>query len=348
MEILDTEPPGNNQLNTSIPLLNYIPKTRANHFFYKNGLSKLIPRLTVKVHSDIEDCFSLWEKFSPKKSLFDLWDFRFSWFQGYGFKPYFYTVYERQKPLAVLPLWYSDFRKKYLWFGSDWMEDNTFFVEDEKLIDVLFRIAPSPLLLNALVIEDDWSEKNIYPHLQKDEDPKNLKSLENISSIEDLLTTFNKKDRYNLKSDYYKIMELNPKVKITKKKDLKKMNKMIEMNIERFSKDPSDESDLTDPDRKKTYEFMVKNANSYDVRFIEVFIQNHLAAIDFIITYKDTYYTMKGSNDLNRFNGIGNFMVYKEFEDALKEGYNLVDCLQMDNGWKHRFFNQKELFIVEK
>lgn len=357
MEILDTEPPGNTNKNlsksvslngSSIPLLHYIPKTRKNHFFYKNGLSKLIPRLTVKVHSNIEDCFNLWEKFSPNKSLFDLWDFRFAWYQGYGYKPYFYTVYERQKPLGVLPLWYNEFRKKYQWFGSDWMEDNTFFVEDEKFIDVLFQIAPSPIHLNAIDMNgDDWNERSFHSLLKKD-DPKNLKNIENVSSMDDLLYTLNKKDRYNLKSDYFRIMRMNPKVKITRKKSLPKMNKMIKMNIERFSKDPTDESDLVDPERRKTYQQMVKNAGVYDVKFVEVTIQNHLAAIDFIITYKDTYYTMKGSNDLNRFNGIGNFMVYTEFDDAIKEGYDLVDCLQMDNGWKHRFFTQKELYIVEK
>lgn len=341
MEITDTEPPN------SIPLLHYIPKTRSNHFFYKNGLSRLIPRLSVKVHFDIEECFELWDKFSPDKSLFDTWDFRLAWYCGYGYKPYFYTVYEKQNPIAVLPLWYSEYRKKYQWFGSDWMEDNSFFVKDPKLIDVLFEIAPNPLILNAIEIDDSWKAMKVFKHLKSD-DPKNIKEFKDISSMDELLHTFHKKDRYNLRSDYFRILEMNPKVIISEGKNMKKLSKMIAMNIERFSKDPDDESDLLDEERRQTYEFMVKNANSYDVRFIEVYIQNHLAAIDFITTYKDTYYTMKGGNDVNRFNGIGNFLVYIEFEDALTNGFSRVDCLQMDNGWKHRYFDQKEVFTLEK
>lgn len=357
MEISDSEPPGNLQrkssmiddvsTNSFLPLHHYIPKTQENHFFYKNGLSKIIPRLTVKVHSQIDECYELWEKFTCKKSLFDLWDFRKAWYEGYEYRPFFYTIYERQKPLAVLPLWYNGYRKKYQWFGSDWMEDNNFFVKDEKFIDVLFQIAPSPLLLNAIEVKNNWGQKNIFPNLKTD-DPKNLKDLTGILSIDELLSTFEKKDRYNLRSDYAQIEAMNPRVAITEGKDFEKMDMMIKMNIERFSKDPEDESDFVDKERRRTYRQMLDNAGSYKAKFIEVYIQNHLAAIDFIVTYKDRYYTMKGSNDINRFSGIGNYMVYIEFEDALKEGFSTVDCLQMDNGWKHRYFDQKELFLLEK
>ncbi len=329
------------------PLLHYIPPTRENHFFYRNGLSKLIPRLAVKVHSRIDECYDLWERFSPKQSMFDLWDFRYSWYEGYQFTPYFYTLYERGIPLAVLPLWWSDYRKKYLWFGSDWMEDNNFFVANEKLIDVLFQIAPNSLLLNAIEMRDQWVKKKFFPLLKPD-DPKNLKNLEGIITMDQLLQTFDKKSRYHLRSDYLKIQSMNPRVIITKGKDLNKLNRMITLNIERFSKDPDDESDLVDPQRRKTYERMVRNADSYDVRFIEVYIQNHLAAIDFIATYQSVYYTMKGGNDIDRFSGIGNYMVYIEFEDALRGAFRTVDCLQMDNGWKHRFFDQKRVYTLEK
>ncbi len=334
-------------LDLHLPLLHYIPRTKENHFFYRNGLSKLIPRLTVKVHSDLEKCEELWEEFSPHKSLFDLWEFRMAWHSGYGFTPFFYTIYERQKPLGMLPLWFSPYRKKYLWFGSDWMEDNSFFVKEEKLIDLLYQIAPNNMLLNCITVPERWKHKKLYSSFIQD-DAKNIKDISRVSTMDDLLQTFEKKDRYNLRSDYNRIDDMNPRVVITKRKSLKKLNMMIKMNIKRFSKDPTDESDLVDADRRLTYEYMVRNAKSYQVRFIETYIQQHLAAIDFIITYKDTYYTMKGGNDINRFKGIGNFMVYTEFEDAIEDGYSTVDCLQMDNGWKHRFFDQRQVYSLEK
>ncbi|QQG43941.1 MAG: hypothetical protein HYW86_03685 [Candidatus Roizmanbacteria bacterium] len=344
MEISDTEPPGN---VISIPLLHYIPKNQENNYFYRNGLSKLIPRLTVKVHSNIEECFTLWEEFSPKKSLFDLWDFRFAWYQGYGYQPYFYTLYERQKPLGVLPLWYSKHRKKYLWFGSDWMEDNTFFVKDEKLIDVLFEIAPNPLLLNAIEVNSDWSKKKIFNQLKYD-DPKNLKDISQVNSMDELLQSFDKKDRYNLKADYYRIEGLNPRVKVIKTNNDKHFDKLAKMNILRFSTRLDDESDLLDKDRLRTYRNIIKNSGVYKTQFVEIHIQKHLAAIDLVITYKDKYYMVKGGNDLDRFKGIGNFLLYYEFKEAIENGFSLVDCLQVDYGWKHRYFDQIPVYTLEK
>ena len=120
MKNLITEPPGEIQIQ---PLFNLIPNIRSNKYFYENGLAKFIRRLKLKVHSDIEECYLLWEKFSPKKSLFDLWDFRLAWHQGYNYKPYFYTLYDGKEQLGVLPLYYSKGCRRYEWFGTNWMED---------------------------------------------------------------------------------------------------------------------------------------------------------------------------------------------------------------------------------
>ena len=97
MEIIDFSQPKSNEIeteflqtlhNAGIPLPYFIPKTKKNHYFYKNGLSHIIPRLKVKVHSEIEECYELWEKFSTKKTLFDLWDLRYAWYKGYKCKPF--------------------------------------------------------------------------------------------------------------------------------------------------------------------------------------------------------------------------------------------------------------------
>lgn len=334
-------------LQKNIPLLQIIPKNFENRYFYANGLSKLIPRLTLKVHSEVEECFYLWDKFSTKKTLFDTWDFRFAWYEGYEYKLYFYTLYEGKNPMAVLPLWFNIKDKEFQWFGSNWMEDNTFFVEDEHFIDLLYAILPSPVELNALVKDGNFNNRLIKKELEED-DPKNIKELRNSKTIDDLLQTFEKKHRYNLRSDFLRIQNLNPKVIERKDKNMDLMQKLIEMNIEEFSKNPDDESDLVIPERAETYRSMVKNAGVYETKFFEVYIQNRLAAIDFIILYKDIYYPIKGGNDLDRFKGIGNFLIYFEFEDAIRNGFSTVDCLQYDYGWKHRFFDQKPLLKLER
>lgn len=334
-----------------ISLLSLIPKTSQNKYFYQNGLSRLIPRLSLKVHSNIEECEYLWDMFSPKKSLFDSWNFRYSWYEGYNHKPFFYTLYEGTTPLALLPLCLSyreDGKKRYEWFGTNWMEDNTFFVKEEHFIDLLYAVFPTPIHLNAIEKTSDWTKMPIDAELKPD-DPKNIKYLDGYQSMEDLLSTFKKKSRYHLKFDYQYVKSLRPRIVVTNKPDMNLMNKMIQMNIDQFSAKAGDESDLTVPKRAKTYQQMVKNSGrDYTVKFIEIYIQDRLAGIDFIIEYKNRYYTVKGGIDVNRFQGISNYMVYVEFEDALKNGYKLVDCLQIDYGWKHRYFDQYPTYIFEK
>ncbi len=344
MKNIDLEPPGVQQ---EVPLLRLIPNTNRNRYFYQNGLAKWIPKLKLKVHSDMEECYALWDKFSPKKSLFDLWDFRFSWYEGYKYRPYFYTLYEGVKPLGVLPVWYRPEKKRYEWFGSNWMEDCSFFVRDPKFIDLFLAVAPMPYHLNALGEHDAKRVKKLGK--LTDDDPKNIKNISPFKSMEELLLSFDKKHRYNLKADYLRVLEMNPNIVRSTGKRVNLMDILIEMNIAQFDTgDPEDESDLVLPERAETYRSIVRNEGIYKVHFIQVFIQSHLAAIDFIIQYKDIYYSIKGGNDVKRFRGIGNFVIYYEFKDAVKNKFSLIDCLQIDYGWKHRFFDQTPTFLLEK
>ncbi len=345
MKKINLEPPG---AYIESPLNYLIPKIKSNNYFYANGHANLIERLRLKVHSEIETCNLLWDKFSKKDSLFDLWDFRYAWHEGYGYKPYFYTLYEGKTPIGFLPLCYNKENKRYEWFGTNWIEDCDFYVKDEKLIDLLLFIAPAPLHLNA--VKSKYIKNISRFGKVKDDDNKNEKDITSFGSMEELMSSFKKKYRYNLKSSYSHIQSLNPKIIFTIGKSRNLIDKLIDMNIKQFDTGiPDDDSDLVIPERAKTYRQMVNNSGkTYESKFIEVYIQDTLAAIDFMLIHKDTYYTIKGGNDLTKFRGIGNYIIYLEYEDALKNNMSKVNCLQVDYGWKHRYFDQTRLYVFEK
>lgn len=327
-------------------MLQIIPKTPQNKHLYQNGVSKLIPRLTLKVHSEIEECYYLWEEFSPKKTLFDLWDFCYSWSQGLNFKPYFYTLYEGKKPLGVLPLSYDHEDKRFEWFGCEWLENHSFFVEDEKIIDLLLAVAPSPLFLNSLASFDGVDKLTRFGEVTTDPDDRNIKDISKFSSIDQLLTTFKKKARYNIKYDHRRLMSAGVKVEMTETKDLKNFEELMEMNKRRFDGIDRDVSYVEK--FQEAFRLIIKNANQYSFKYIKVSSKDKTASIDMVITYKDIYYPFTGSNDVSNFNGIGNFMTYIEFEDAINKGLKLVDVLQEDHGWKHRYFDKIPLLVFEK
>lgn len=342
------EPPGKKSFRRNggtnynqIPVPALVLHTDANKIFYKNGLAKFIHRLKLRVHSKISECFLLWEKFGRKESLFDLWDFRFSWYQGYGYTPYFYTIYEGKNPLALLPLWYDLEKKRHEWFGSDWMEDNQFFVKDPHLIELILAVAPQPLWLNTI---DGLPELLNKAEFEKDDD-KFIGRIGNLKNINQYLLTLEKKHRYNLKRDFLHITGYyNPQIEIVEKPDFSEFENIIRLSKNRFNGTLKNETDLANGKRINTYSHILKNSGIYRVKFVKVLIQGILAAIDLIITYKERYYTLKGANDLERFPGIGNFMVYFELEDAIKNQFNLIDCLQIDYGWKHKYFEGKKVF----
>ncbi len=331
--------------NAGVPLPYFIPKTKENHYFYKNGLSHIIPRLKVKVHSDIENCYELWEKFSPNQTLFDLWDLRYSWYRGYNFKPYFYTVYEKRTPIAVLPLWFDEDEKRYEWFGSWWFEDNKLFAKEDKYIDLLIALAPTPIYLNAIE-PGTFLQREKFIELDSDE-PKNIKDLSGMKSIDDLLGTYTKKHRYNLKSDFKRIKSLRPRIYI-EEANPKLWEELVVMNKSRYNGRNKEKSEFFLEGEVQSYRNLIEKNNIYEAKIIKVVIGGHIAAMDLIFTYKDTYYTVIGGNDVNRFNGIGNFMVYFEFDDAIKNGFKLVDCLQFDYGWKHKYFDQKKVYKFQR
>lgn len=167
--------------------------------------------------------------------------------------------------------------------------------------------------------------------------------------MDELLQKFEKKARYNLKSAFQKITALRPQVKhITAYKDFLYWFKIFrELSMRRFEKD-ADHSTFKDEREVESFLYFFKNGGGSQTKFIVVTIDGHIAAIDLNILYKDCYYLVNGVNDLSRFPGIGMFMVYTEFEDAIRLGLKKVDCFQEDHGWKHRYFETHPLLKLVK
>jgi len=74
------------------------------------------PFFIVEIVSDIERCKTLWQEFSPQKNLFDTWEFRYAFYKGYEFKPYFLLLKNENENLSLLPLWFDKDEKNM--FGS--------------------------------------------------------------------------------------------------------------------------------------------------------------------------------------------------------------------------------------
>ncbi len=317
-----------------------------NKFLYsaENKLLETPKGLNIAVVTDLSDCQNLWQKFSPGNSVFDLWEIRYSFFQGYKFSPYFLTIYKEKDVMGVLPLWFnanptfgktaSDWQK-YTWFGSNWPEDNTFFVIDRELIPLLLLACPKPVELACINPLPDYDYLKEFPGFTSEEDNKYFLDLSSVNTIDDFLIKLKKKKRYNLRRDRKHILSLSPKIIIENHNNLEMM---FELSIERFRlkypDEPSEQSAFEDERRKEVFRSLVANAKEYQVRLITTIINGKIEAVEFGLVYKKTYYALNAGVDVSHFSGLGVYSNLLVIEDALKLGCTKIDFLESDNNWK--------------
>ena len=301
------------------------------------------PFFIVEIVSDIERCKTLWQEFSPQKTLFDTWEFRYAFYKGYGFEPYFLLLKNENENLSLLTLWFDKDEKKYVWFGSPWQEEVRFFSKEPKYIPLVLSLAPSPLLLNA-ISQESVNSVGDQVKFEPDES-KYILNLENITNHEDYLMTIKKNTRHNLRKDFRRIERQNPQIIIDRFSDL---DNLIELAKKRF-RGKGEEADWEDPRRIETFRQVIKLAGkSYQVRMMTVKIGEKIAGVDLICLLNNTYFTVKCGYNVAEFSGIGNFVNLLEIDDAVSLGMKKIDFLQNNYKWKSRLFEAIPLFQFQK
>ncbi|MFH1820728.1 MAG: GNAT family N-acetyltransferase [Candidatus Nealsonbacteria bacterium] len=296
-----------------------------------------------EIVTDINRCSDLWQELSPQKTLFDTWEFRYAFYLSYNFKPYFLLLKNSTENLALLPLWFDEDEKKYVWFGSPWQEEVRIFAKDPKCLPQLLSLAPAPLYLNALSQESAELLQNQIKI--KPDQAKYVLRLDNIKNHEDYLMTLKKNSRHNLRKDYRRIERQNPKITINNFADLEKL---IELAKKRFFQ-KGEEADWLDQRRVETFKQVMNLAGkSYQIRMITVKINGKTAGVDLICLFNNIYFTVKCGYNVAEFPGIGNFVNLFEIDDALQLGMKKIDFLQNNYQWKSRLFEAIPLFQFQK
>lgn len=317
----------------------------ARQHYSKNGHLKLLKSLQVELVSDIEHCHELWGQFSPYKTLFDTWDFRYAFWLGYHHQPHFVVLKNDSENLAVLPLWYEEDQKKYFWFGSWWQEESSLFVKDPLLVPPLLALCPSPVLLNAINLETALWAKDFIKF--EADDPKYVENISQMHSVDDFLAEFRKKKRQNLRRDRKAIETQHPVVTFDNFSDF---DHLVRLCQERFAQ-KGEEVDWKDPRRVETFRQVInlgRTGKEYRTRMISIRIGDKVAGVDLIALFDGCYSPIKCGYDVKNFPGIGNYVNLLEIEDAIRLGMKKVDFLEISYGWKDKYFDEVPLFKYER
>jgi len=325
--------------------IDQIPSKKLQEYYTSDELLKLIKSLQVEVVSNIELCHDLWNDFAPQNTLFDTWEFRCAFYNAYKHAPHFIVLKNNEGPVAVLPLWYEKDENRYVLFGSVWQEENSFLVKEPLFTPLLLSVCPSPLYLNALTQETvKWSLD--YMDFELD-DPKYILDLTTLNSVDDFLGMFKKKRRYNWRRDWRIIEGKKPTIHIDRFSDF---GSLVSLSKQRF-KSKGEETDWEDERRVEAFAQVIelgKKKKSYEIRMISVEIDNKIAAVDLITMYKNCYYPLKCGYDVGQFPGIGNYVNLIEIKDALSLNMKKMDFLEIDYGWKSKWFDEIPLYKYEK
>lgn len=303
----------------------------------------------ISIVHDIKTCAELWNTFSPNESFFSLWEFRKAWLEGFNYRPYFIHFDQPDVGNGLLPLWYNEEDKKYEWVGGVWPEDNTFFASSPKVLAALLEAAPAPLELCAIKsFRGMKTALSRYGTIEEDTDLKYTLELKPRDTIESLLATFAKKNRYRLRSSHNSLVKQGAQIQWIDTKDPSYFDRFVALKGKVFDGDGREDNYYDDPQHIKTFRSVIQNAGRYSVRILEITVNGAIVGIDIVVFYHDTCYLIGGAYDSAQIDGVGNAALLLLLEEAIKQKSRIVDCLQEDSGWKHRYFTGSPLYVFEK
>jgi len=292
----------------------------------------------VHIETDIGRCEACWNRHSPKKSLYDLWEFRLPFWKIFRFEPHFIILKQGDDETGMLPLWQHPEQKCFYWFGDtgdemNWQEDNAFWARTDEDVSLLLKACPRPAVLNLIsrTCFERWH--HLIP--MEPANPKSMLSLSGIRCLDDYLLSLSKKLRSNLRRDQRAIDALHP---IIARNDPSHFEHLIRLNTAKFASSP-----LHNMNTVNAFRDILRTAGSrgvFDVTILAVKIGDDIAAVDLVFVCNDTSYPLLCGSDTERFPGIGHYMTLRDIEDALERDLSSIDFAEDagNDNYKHRLF----------
>lgn len=274
------------------------------------------------VETNLNKCQNLWEQFAPRGLLFDLWAYRFCFYQGYRYQPYFIVGHNQGEPIGILPLWFEKKRSFYTFFGGTFPEPNTFFIKDKSKIGAFLKECPKHTLLRYLA-----ESESAYHPFQENGPSFYLDMSKYNHDVNQLISSFSRKHRKNLRHD---LRGLEKRGYTFRYNHLADFEKMIDLNQQRFQK----LSDFNEEEMVVSMKQLMQTALSEGkLNLISLIIDGQVEAVELAVIHNRVYYVLCGGHNLEIEN-IGKPMVIEHIKKALSQNISKLDFLSTESGWK--------------
>jgi hypothetical protein len=277
--------------------------------------------LKFKIIEDEKECRELWEQFSGKKILWDLWDFRFC-FHKKNSEFNFILGFDGKEKEGIIPLVYDNDYNTYTYFGDTFPEKNKFFLKNKNNLRLYLKNFPKPTQVYYIDSEEarhcdfKLGDKRYFLNLEKYGD-----------DFENYIGSFTKKHRKNLRYDLNKLKEKNY---IIEKNDIKDFDRLVELNKERFGKD----SDYNDKNFVSSIKQLMDIANRKNVLdMVSIKINSNTEAISLGAFFNGIYYVL-GVGRNPGIKNLGKLLITEQIKNAISHNCNEVDFMSTEANWK--------------
>ncbi|MFA6995089.1 MAG: GNAT family N-acetyltransferase [Patescibacteria group bacterium] len=281
--------------------------------------------IELKVISDLETARKVWEALSPGETIYDLWEFRLCFYRQEPQALYFYTIYENEQPVALLPLQYNQELVCLEFFAENFMDDNRPFFRPgyEYLLPQLFQID----FKQTVKIYDLKGEDKFTSALPLEDyiyflDTTNLRSFDDY--LKQAFSDGHK--RANFKR-LFTLLERDHEVKVNVN-DFNDLSLIIDLNVKHFG----DESYLRTVKERQAFYDLLKLP--LDWHLITISVDGQKLAGSLAIIYRGTYFYLLVGSDLSIFPNVFKYLTKINLETALAKAVKIFDCSLGDCNWK--------------
>src|SRR3989338_1832373 len=267
-------------------------------------------------------CKALWDRFSPKMALWDLWEVR-ECFQHKGLSYHFILGIDNGEEAGIMPLAHHKEDNDYIYFGDLFPEQDRFLIADKKKYLRAF-LDGCPKGTNILYLDN--SEKGLC-RLRKGCKRYFLDFSKRGSSIDGYLASFSKKHRKNLRYDLKRLEGSGCRAVFGRKGDF---GRLVELNMKAFGK----ESDYADKNHLESMKKLLKVLEKGGMlSMISIDTGGKTEAVGMGAIFRNKYYVLASSRN-TKISNLGKLLTFKQMEYALKHGCIKIDFLSYESGWK--------------
>lgn len=282
--------------------------------------------IDIRVVTELHEAERLWREISPRRVIFDDWDFRYGFYKYEPYPLYFRAAYEVNKDqeelVGLMPLVdYPEYGHGFI--AEEPCEENRVFFKPghETIVRQLYESLEGKIQFYDISGEDEFTRSLPL------EDHKYVLPLTGFKNFSDFAQArLSPKRRKSLEKEIAAIEKLKPEIVFN---DFADLSNLFKLNIKSFA----GESYLAKEEERKPWQELMKT--SFDWRLISLRLNGQTIAVSLSVFYSDYWHYLITGVDFESYPGLGKYLNKVSIEEAIRAGANYFDAGLGDCGWKN-------------